>query len=83
MGAEVAPDSAGGGVSRPTGRGDLAVMRFGERVIFLSHLQRGLGLPASNFFRQFLETFGLQPHHLPANVFVFLSSFVCLFEGYL
>ena len=57
--------------------------RLGERVIFLSHLQRGFGLPASNFFRQFLDTFGLQPHHLPANVFVFLSSFVCLFEGYL
>ena len=57
--------------------------RFAERVIFLSHLQRGFGLPASNFFRQFLDFFGLQPHHLPPNVLVFLSAFVSLFEGYL
>ena len=57
--------------------------RFGERVIFLSHLQRGLGLPASAFFRQFLDAFHLQPHHLPPNALVFLSTFVSLFEGYL
>ena len=57
--------------------------RTGEWVIFLSHLQRGLGLPVSNFFRSFLDLFGLQPHHLPANVPVFLSAYVCLFEAYL
>lgn len=55
----------------------------GEWVIFLSHLQRGFGLPASNFFCGFLRAFGLQPHHLPPNVLVFLSSFVAFFEGYL
>ena len=31
----------------------------GERVIFCSHLMRGLGLPASGFFRSFLEFHGL------------------------
>ena len=31
----------------------------GERVIFRSHLMRGLGLPASSFFRSFLEFHGL------------------------
>ena len=31
----------------------------GERVIFRSHLMRGLGLPASGFFRSFLEFHGL------------------------
>ena len=36
----------------------------GERVVFRSHCLRGLGLPASNFFRSFLEFYGLQPHHL-------------------
>jgi len=59
------------------------VPHFGERVIFLSHLQRGFALPASDFFRGFLDTFHLQPHHLPPNAFVFLSTFVSLFEGYL
>ncbi|KAK1678645.1 hypothetical protein QYE76_039493 [Lolium multiflorum] len=34
----------------------------GERVVFGAHLDRGLGLPASAFFRRFLDFFGLQPH---------------------
>ena len=57
--------------------------RKGEWVIFLSHLQRGFGLPASDFFEIFLRGFKLQPHHLPPNVFIFLSAYVALFEGYL
>ncbi|KAK1565880.1 hypothetical protein QYE76_018168 [Lolium multiflorum] len=47
-----------------------------ERVVFGAHLDRGLGLPASAFFRRFLDHFGLQPHHLPANACVLLSCFV-------
>ena len=31
----------------------------GEWVIFRSHLMRGLGLPASSFFRSFLEFHGI------------------------
>ncbi|KAK1663747.1 hypothetical protein QYE76_051906 [Lolium multiflorum] len=54
----------------------------GERVVFGAHLDRGLGLPASNFFRRFLEFFGLQPHHLPANACVLLSCYVAFMEGY-
>ena len=55
----------------------------GERVVFLEHFVRGLGLPASTFFRQFLDKFNLQPHHLPPNALLFLSSFVSFQEGYL
>ncbi|KAK1677430.1 hypothetical protein QYE76_038278 [Lolium multiflorum] len=54
----------------------------GERVVFGAHLDRGLGLPASTFFRQFLDNFGLQPHHLPANACVLLSCFVAFMEAY-
>ncbi|KAK1652017.1 hypothetical protein QYE76_069822 [Lolium multiflorum] len=54
----------------------------GERVVFGAHLDRGLGLPASTFFRQFLDNFGLQPHHLPANACVLLSCFVVFMEAY-
>ncbi|KAK1652011.1 hypothetical protein QYE76_069816 [Lolium multiflorum] len=54
----------------------------GERVVFGAHFDRGLGLSASPFFRQFLEFFGLQPHHLPANAFVQLRCFVAFMEGY-
>ena len=55
----------------------------GERVIFRSHFLRGLGLPASAFFRSFLEFYQLQPHHLTPNTVVLLSAFVSLCEGFL
>ncbi|KAK1683328.1 hypothetical protein QYE76_044176 [Lolium multiflorum] len=54
----------------------------GERVVFGAHFDRGLGLPASPFFRRFLDFFGLQPHHLPANACVLLSCYVAFMEGY-
>ena len=55
----------------------------GEKIVFLEHFIRGLGLPASDFFRAFLDKFNLQPHHLPPNAIVFLSSFASFQEGYL
>ena len=48
----------------------------GERVIFRSQCLRGLSLPASGFFRSFLEFYGVQPHHLTPNTVVLLSDFV-------
>ena len=54
-----------------------------ERVVFLTHFERGFGLPASTIFCAFLEFFGLQPHHLGAGAIVQLSGFVTLCEGYL
>ena len=55
----------------------------GERVVFLTHFERGFALPASDFFRSFLNFYGLQPHHLPANAIVSLSAFATFCEGYL
>ena len=55
----------------------------GEYVVFLAHFHRGFGLPSSDFLRAFLRKFNLQPRHLPANAFVYLSSFASFFEGYL
>ena len=52
-------------------------------MVFLAHFQRGFGLPASPFFREFLNNFGLQPHHLPANAITSLSAFTSFMEGYL
>ena len=37
-----------------------------ERVVFLTHFERGFGMLVSAFFRAFLEFFRLQPHHLGA-----------------
>ena len=54
-----------------------------ERVIFDSHCLRGIGLPASGFFRSFLEFYHLQPHHLTPNVVVLLSAYVTLCDDFL
>lgn len=55
----------------------------GEYVVFSSHFERGFGLPASPFFRSFLDRFLLQPHHLPANAITMLLAFIAFCEGYL
>jgi hypothetical protein len=54
----------------------------GERVVFVSHFKRGFGLPVSDFFRDFLDTYDLQPHHLPANAVMILSAFAAFCEGF-
>ena len=55
----------------------------GERVVFRAHFDRGFGLPVSKFFRDLLDFYGLQPHHLGANAVMLLSAFVTLCKGYL
>ncbi|KAK1618927.1 hypothetical protein QYE76_024444 [Lolium multiflorum] len=59
------------------------VLNPGEFVVFLAHFERGFGLPASDFFRQFLDFYRLQPHHLPGNAVFYLSCFVAFMEGYI
>jgi hypothetical protein len=54
----------------------------GERVIFISHFERGFALPVSDFFRDFLNHYDLQPHHLPANTVMILSAFAAFCEGF-
>ncbi|KAK1652193.1 hypothetical protein QYE76_069998 [Lolium multiflorum] len=71
-----------GVITRPLGEEIEPRPEPDERVVFGAHLDRGLGLPASNFFRRFLDFFGLQPYHLPANAFILLSCYVAFMEGY-
>ena len=61
----------------------LPAPKEGERVIFYSHCLHDIGLPASGFFRSFLDFYHLQPHHLTPNTVVMLSTFVALCEGFL
>ena len=68
---------------REPGREIVPDPREGERVVFIAHLKRGFGLPASTFFRDFLDFHRLQPHHLAANFMMILVGFVTLCEGYL
>jgi hypothetical protein len=53
-----------------------------ERVVFISHFERGFALPVSDFFRDFLDNYGLQPHHLLANAVMILSAFAAFCKGY-
>ncbi|KAE8789472.1 hypothetical protein D1007_36363 [Hordeum vulgare] len=55
----------------------------GEIVVFDEHFYRGFGLLASPFFSDWLNFFGLQPHHLAPNAILQLSAFVILCEGFL
>ncbi|KAK1651342.1 hypothetical protein QYE76_069147 [Lolium multiflorum] len=54
----------------------------GEVVVFAAHFERGFGLPVSDFFRQFLNFYKLQPHHLPGNAVFYLSSYVSFMEAF-
>ncbi|KAK1648061.1 hypothetical protein QYE76_065866 [Lolium multiflorum] len=72
------------GVSCRLPRGEIEpVLEPGEFVVFLAHFERGFGLPASDFFREFLDFYGLQPHHLPGNAVFYLSCYVSFMEGYI
>ena len=55
----------------------------GEYVVFSAHFERGFGLPASDFFREILDFYKLQPHHLPGNAIFYLSCFVSFMEAYI
>ncbi|KAK1679566.1 hypothetical protein QYE76_040414 [Lolium multiflorum] len=54
-----------------------------EFVVFLAHFERGFGLPASTFFREFLDFYELQPHHLPGNAIFYLSCYATFMEAYI
>ena len=38
------------------GKEEIPTPQAGERVVFLTHFERGFGLPASEFFRSFLDS---------------------------
>jgi hypothetical protein len=65
----------------PVGETVLA-LEPGERVVLIAHFERGFGLPVLNFFWDFLDTYGLQPHHIPANAVMILSAFATFCEGF-
>jgi hypothetical protein len=50
--------------------------------VFIAHFERGFGLPVSDFFRDFLDTYDLQPHHIPVNAVMILSAFTAFCEGF-
>jgi hypothetical protein len=59
---------------RPTSGKLVCAPQPGEAVVFYDHFPRGFPLPASDFLRQFLDHFHLQPHHIWENAMMTLAS---------
>src|SRR3954465_3510513 len=55
----------------------------GERVLLLSHVDRGFSLPPHPFLLDFLAFTGSQLHHLVPNAITLFSSFFSLCEAFL
>jgi hypothetical protein len=68
---------------RPAGDERVPTPGLGKMVVFYDHFPWGFTLPASNFLRQFLDHFCLQPHHIGANTMMTLAMFATLCEAYL
>jgi hypothetical protein len=54
-----------------------------EIILFQHFIERGLALPASNFFRGLLYFYGLQLRHLNPNSIAHVDIFVHLCEAFL
>ena len=57
--------------------------REGERVLFLSHVDRAFSLPPHPFLLDFLAFTGSQLHHIVPNAITLLASLFTLCEGFL
>jgi hypothetical protein len=68
---------------RPVGSKWVPAPEPGEAIVFYDHFPRGFALPASNFLRQFLDHFHLQPHHIRVNAMMTLATYATLCEVYL
>lgn len=54
-----------------------------EIPLFISFCERGVGLPISSFFKEFLAFYDLQLHHLNPNGILYVSVFVHACEAFL
>jgi hypothetical protein len=54
-----------------------------EIVMLKSHIDRGLSLPPSYFFKSMLRHYELQLHHIAPNSLTIIAGLVALCEGYL
>jgi hypothetical protein len=56
---------------------------MGETIIFLVHIERGFGVPASDFLRGHLHFYRIKLVHLVPNSVTIISTFIHLCEAYL
>jgi hypothetical protein len=64
--------------------GDLAsAPREGEIVVLMSHIERSISFPLSDFYITVLDYYQVQPFQLSPNSVLIMSGFAALCEGYL
>jgi hypothetical protein len=56
---------------------------IGETVVFLTHTERGFGVPTGDLFRGLLYFYRIDLVHLVPNTITIVSSFIHLCEAYL
>ena len=68
---------------RIPGDEDMPAPRPGEYVTFVSHLERGFGVPSSLFFRQFLAFYNIKNTDLGPHSIQMIAIYVAFCESYL
>jgi hypothetical protein len=71
------------GIWRAPGDERVPSPREGELVFFTSHVERGLAVEGSKFFRELLMFYGLRLHDIAPNSILQVSAFTFLCEAYL
>jgi hypothetical protein len=71
------------GIWRAPGDERVPTPREGELVFFMSHIERGLSIEGSKFFRELMSFYGLRLHDIAPNSLLQVSTFTFLYEAYL
>jgi hypothetical protein len=57
--------------------------RTNKTIIFLTHIERGFGVPVGDFLRELLHFYCIKLVHLAPNSITIITTFIHLFEAYL
>jgi hypothetical protein len=68
---------------RPAAGEEFTTEGIGETVVFLTHMERGFGVPAGDFLRGLLHFYRIELVHLAPNSITIISTFMHLCEAYL
>jgi hypothetical protein len=68
---------------RPAAGEEFPTEGTGETVIFLTHIERGFGVPTGSFLHSLLFYYRIELVHLVPNSITIISTFIHLCEAYL
>jgi hypothetical protein len=68
---------------RPAAREEFSMEGTGETIVFLAHIECGVGFPAGDFLRGLLHFYPIELVHLAPNSITIIATFIHLCEAYL